>query len=277
MNAVYVWGLAGALEGQVVLRLEDHDRGRFRGEYEAAILDDLEWLGLVPDLGGIAAFRAGPSPYRQSDGVARYEAALDLLRRRGLTYGCECSRASRAPDDVADDGDERRYPGTCRGLGLHEAPGRRVRVRMDPGSERFIELGNGTQAQDPADQCGDIVARDVAGAWTYQFAVTVDDVAQEITLVIRGLDLLASTGRQIRLARLLGRTVPPVFLHHPLVTDAAGRKLSKRDLAKSIGDHRAAGRTPESLLGEAAFLGGLVPEKRPIAAAELSALFVGIS
>lgn len=273
MNAVYVWGLAGALDGQVVLRLEDHDRGRFRAEYEAAILDDLEWLGLVPDLGGIAAFRAGPSPYRQSDGVARYVAALDVLRRRGLTYACECSRASQAHDDVADDGDERRYPGTCRDRGLHDAPGRRIRVRMDPGLERFVDLRKGTQAQDPAAQCGDIVARDVAGDWTYQFAVTVDDLAQEITLVIRGLDLLASTGRQLRLARLLGREVPPAFLHHPLVTDAAGRKLSKRDFATSIGEHRAAGRTPESLLGEAAFQGGLLPSPRPLAAAELPGLF----
>jgi glutamyl-tRNA synthetase/glutamyl-Q tRNA(Asp) synthetase len=254
----------------VVLRLEDHDRGRFRAEYEAAILDDLEWLGLAPDLGDIASFRAGPSPYRQSDGVARYAVALDALQERGVTYACECSRAS---GEVAEDGSERRYPGTCRERGLSAAPGRRIRVRMDPGLERFVDFGKGTQAQDPADQCGDIVARDVAGAWSYQFAVTVDDMAQEVTLVIRGLDLQASTGRQVRLARLLGREVPPVFLHHPLVTDAAGRKLSKRDFAKSISEHRAAGRTPGSLLGEAAFLGGLLPTARPLTVTELPGLF----
>lgn len=270
VNAVYVWGLARALNGQVVLRLEDHDRGRFRPEYETAILDDLEWLGLVPDLGSIAGFRGGASPYRQSDGAERYETALDELRTRGLTYACECSRASQ----VRAAGDEEgRYPGRCRARGLSEERGRRIRVRMDPGVERFVDLGAGPAAQDPSAQCGDLVARDVAGDWSYQFAVVVDDLAQGITLVVRGLDLLASTGRQLRLARLLGRQVPPTFLHHPLVTDVTGRKLGKRDFARSIGEHRAAGRTPESLLGEAAFLGGLLPEARPIAVAELPGLF----
>lgn len=274
VSAVYVWGIARAIDGEVALRLEDHDRGRFRPEYETAILDDLDWLGLTPDLGTPAEFRAGPSPWRQSDRTARYAAALAELRDKGLTYACECSRSALARAGERDDGDEeRRYPGTCHDKGLPEAAGRRIRVRMEPGLERFDDLRLGPQAQDPSAQCGDLVARDVQGDWTYQFAVAVDDLDQGITLVIRGLDLLASTGRQIRLARLLGRGEPPRFLHHPLVTDAAGRKLSKRDFARSIGEHRAEGRTPESLLGEAAFLGGLLPQARPLAAAELGELF----
>ncbi|HEU5358231.1 MAG TPA: glutamate--tRNA ligase family protein [Gemmatimonadales bacterium] len=274
VNAVYVWGIARAIGGEVALRLEDHDRGRFRPEYEAAILDDLDWLGLTPDVGTTAEFRAGSSPWRQSDGSVRYEAALEKLRAMGLTYACECSRSTLARAGGRDDGEEeRRYPGTCRDKGLTEDAGRRIRVRMEPGVERFDDLRLGPQEQDPSAQCGDLVARDVQGDWTYQFAVAVDDYEQDISLVIRGLDLLASTGRQLRLARLLGRPEPPRYLHHPLVTDAAGRKLSKRDFARSIADHRAEGRTPESLLGEAAFLGGLRPEARPLGAAELPGLF----
>ena len=76
---------------------------------------------------------------------------------------------------------------------------------MDPGAERFDDLRLGPQVQDPSRQCGDVLIRDRQGNWTYQFAVTVDDWLQEIDLVIRGEDLLASTGRQIRLAHLLGR------------------------------------------------------------------------
>lgn len=272
VNAVYVWGLTRRLGGRVLLRLEDHDRRRFRPEYEQSILDDLDWLGLVPDLGPTSSFRAGESPYRQSDNDARYRDALERLRERGLVYACDCSRTDVAPSEPAP-GTEPRYPGTCRDRDLADAPGRRLRVRMDPGVESFTDLRLGPQAQEPAAQCGDVVARDADGQWTYQFAVTVDDEVQGITLVIRGADLLSSTGRQIRLARLLGRRHLPAWYHHPLVTDAAGRKLSKRDFAKSLRDWRAEGRTPESLLGEAAFLGGLLPEARPLAVAELPGLF----
>ena len=86
-----------------------------------------------------------------------------------------------------------------------------------PTTERFDDLVHGPQQQRPADQCGDLLVRDREGNWTYQFAAAVDDLAQAVTLVIRGDDLRRSTGRQIQLARLLGRTEPPRFLHHPLV------------------------------------------------------------
>ena len=278
VNAVYVWGIARAIDAEVALRLEDHDRGRFRPEYETAILDDLDWLGLTPDLGATAEFRAGASPWRQSDRATRYAAALAELRSKGLTYACECSRSALAHAGEQNDGEEeRRYPGTCRDKGLPEAAGRRIRVRIEPGIERFDDVRLGPQEQDPSAQCGDLVARDVQGDWTYQFAVAVDDLDQDITLVIRGLDLLGSTGRQLRLARLLGRRDPSRYLHHPLVTDGAGRKLSKRDFARSLADHRAEGRTAESLLGEAAYLGGLLPEARPVPVKDLPELFADIA
>lgn len=270
VNAIHVWGIARATDAQVALRLEDHDRRRFRPEYEASILDDLDWLGLTPDLGSTAEFRAGPTPWRQSSSHARYEEALARLTGQGLVYACACSRAVVGAD--AAPGEEPRYAGTCRDRGL-PFDGHRLRVRLGDGSESFKDLRLGEQRQRPDQQCGDLAIRDANGDWTYQFAVTVDDLSQEISLVIRGEDLLSSTGRQIRLARLLGRSAPPRFLHHPLVTDASGRKLSKRDFARSLRDHRAEGRTPEALIGEAAHLAGLIDRPRPLAVAELPGLF----
>ncbi|MGH7591345.1 MAG: glutamate--tRNA ligase family protein [Gemmatimonadales bacterium] len=275
VNAVYVWGIGHGRGGTVVLRLEDHDRTRFKPEFETSILDDLDWLGLVSDGGTTAEFRSGGSEFRQSDNADRYQRALDALSHRGLVYVCDCRRADREPPD-ADGANEPCYPGICRDRALDDGPGRRLRIRMDPGREGFRDLALGPQHQDPASQCGDLVARDAAGNWSYQFAVTVDDAVHRIDLVIRGRDLLGSTGRQIRLARLLGRDTPPAYYHHPLVIGADGRKLSKREFAKGIRDLRAEGRSPESVLGEAAYLGGLLPAPRDLPASELPDLFAKI-
>jgi glutamyl/glutaminyl-tRNA synthetase len=133
------------------------------------------------------------------------------------------------------------------------------RVRMEPGVERFFDELLGPQEQDPSAQCGDVLVRDRLTNWTYQFAATVDDHLQKITDVIRGADLLASTGRQIRLARLLGRTTPPRFWHHPLVMKSPTQKLSKSDGDTGIRDLRAAGWTKEAVLEKARSLGRLVP------------------
>jgi len=112
---------------------------------------------------------------------------------------------------------------------------------MDEGVEPFDDLRLGPQHQEPSTQCGDLLIRDRLGNWTYQFAVTVDDCLQEIDLVIRGIDLLESTGRQIRLARLLGRQTPPCFLHHGLVMKSETQKLSKSDRDTGVRDLRASG------------------------------------
>jgi glutamyl-tRNA synthetase/glutamyl-Q tRNA(Asp) synthetase len=118
---------------------------------------------------------------------------------------------------------------------------------MEPGIEAFDDLRLGVQQQDPSVQCGDVLVRDRLGNWTYQFAVTVDDWRQGINLVIRGTDLLASTGRQIRLGRLLGRSRPPEFLHHPLVMKSPAQKLSKSTGDTGIGDLRARGLSREAV------------------------------
>ena len=125
------------------------------------------------------------------------------------------------------------------------------RLRIDPGAEPFEDGLCGWQSQDPSAQCGDLLLRDRLGNWTYQFAVTVDDFDQGVTDVIRGTDLLESTGRQIRLARLLGRPSPARFWHHPLVMKSATEKLSKSDGDSGVRDLRAAGSSAEEVLGRA--------------------------
>jgi len=212
----------------VLLRIEDHDRQRSRKEYEDAILDDLAWLGFVAD---------GPL-VRQSERDHIYEDALDSLRPRGLVYACACSRTSY---------DGERYPGTCADRQMAEAPGLGLRIRLEPTVERFDDLRLGPQAQQPSAQCGDLLARDREGNWTYQFAVVVDDWQQGVNLVVRGEDLLDSTGRQIQLARLLGRAEPPRFLHHELLMKSASQKLSKSDGDTGVRELRARGLTPEQV------------------------------
>lgn len=236
VNALHVWGFAQAHGGRVLLRIEDHDGQRSRPEYEASILDDLRWLG----------FTADESPVRQSARGVIYERALDRLRDAGLVYACECSRREIA--DSGGGGAELRYPGTCAAKRLPEQPGRAIRVRLERSTERFHDLLQGEQVQVPAEQCGDLLAVDRNGWWTYQFAVTVDDMEQGITHVIRGVDLLPSTGRQIQLARLLGRTEPPTFLHHPLVMKSLAQKVSKSDGDTGIREMRAAGQSAHAVL-----------------------------
>jgi glutamyl/glutaminyl-tRNA synthetase len=124
---------------------------------------------------------------------------------------------------------------------------------MDPGVETFDDELLGRQEQDPSAQCGDLLIRDRRGNWTYQFAVTVDDWRQGIDLVVRGIDLLDSTGRQLRLARLLGRERPPAFRHHPLIMKSRHQKLSKSDRDTGVRDLRASGWTRERVI-EAALL-----------------------
>jgi glutamyl-tRNA synthetase/glutamyl-Q tRNA(Asp) synthetase len=264
LNAIYVWGIARRAGGRVLLRIEDHDRTRSRPEYEQAILEDLDWLGFAADAG----------PVRQSERGAIYESALERLRAQQLLYACECSRSAIAA--ASQPGQEPRYPGTCRDKHLIERAGLGLRVRLSPSVERFDDLRHGPRAQRPFDEFGDVLVRDRDGNWTYQFAVTVDDDAQGVTLVIRGDDLLSSTGRQIQLARLLGRSTPPRFLHHPLVMKSATQKLSKADRDTSVRDLRSAGWPAAAVVGRAAARAGLIDRERPLSIDEVPALVSGV-
>jgi glutamyl/glutaminyl-tRNA synthetase len=258
VNAVQVWRETRARGGRILLRIEDHDRQRSRPEFESALLEDLAWLGFAAD---------GPL-VRQSERGALYDEALARLRERGLVYACSCSRGDieqanlklrATPDAVRafqPPDAELRYPGTCRARRLPDAAGCGLRVVLEPTVERFVDLRHGPQEQRPSEQCGDLLVRDRDGNWTYQFAATVDDSVQGVTLVIRGDDLLASTGRQIQLARLLGRVEPPEFLHHSLIMKSADQKLSKSDRDTGIRDLRAAGWTPGQVIERALSLAG---------------------
>jgi glutamyl-Q tRNA(Asp) synthetase len=255
LNAHYVWTMARDRGARVLLRIEDHDRERCRPEYEAALLDDLDWLGFVPDLYPTADFRQGHCDSRQSDRKPIYEDAARELAARGLLYGCGCSRAdiARAGGTSGSDG-EMAYPGTCRDRGLPLDPGNpglAWRIRIEPGDEAFDDLLLGPQHQSPHAQCGDLVIRDRLGNWTYQFVASVDDFRQGIDLVIRGRDLLSSTGRQIHIARLLGRAEPAAFAHHELIMKAPTQKLSKSDGDTGVRALRAAGWTRDQVVSAA--------------------------
>lgn len=281
LSAAFVWGVTRALGGKVLLRIEDHDRQRSRPEFESEILNDLQWLGFTWD---------GPV-VRQSARGDIYSQKADELRARGLVYVCSCSRTqieSAEPGDKSGvarrfQPSEVHYPGICRDRGLADRPGVGLRVRLDPSVERFDDLLLGPQEQHPWEQCGDMLIRDREGNWTYQFAATVDDYLQGVTLVIRGQDLLPSTGRQLQLARLLGRADRPRFLHHPLVMRGPSRgrtpkhtsqsqKLSKSDGDTGISLLRARGWTPARLIGESLARAGILPPGQELDADAVSSI-----
>ena len=239
-NAIHVWEFAKSRGARVLLRIEDHDRQRARSEFDASIREDLSWLGLQPD-------EEAP---RQSERGSVYLEMVEELRRNGLVYGCACSRQEISSQSRTNP-HELRYSGTCRDLNLGLDAGRAWRVRMEPGTESFVDGTLGPRVQDPASQCGDVLIRDRLGNWTYQFAVAIDDYLQGVTHVIRGVDLLPSTGRQIRLARLAGRVTPAEFRHHGLLMRTPTQKLSKSHGDTGVRELRQKGWSAEEVMARA--------------------------
>ncbi len=232
--------------GRLILRSEDLDRGRVRAEFCRAMLEDLRWFGVEwqegPDVGG------GCGPYEQSQRMEFYRGALEKLRAGGFLFPCSCSRQEvlRALGAPHAGEEEPLYPGTCRD---RVAGGRHCAWRFRvPDGERvaFVDGREGPQEFVAGRDFGDFVVWTREGFPAYQLAVVVDDAAMGVTEVVRGADLLASTARQLLLYRALGLT-PPGFYHCPLMTDAAGVRLAKRQDALSLRALRAAGRTPEEL------------------------------
>ena len=133
--------------------------------------------------------------------------------------------------------------------------------------DRFIDwhdLRLGDFHENPKLQCGDFPIRDREGQWTYQFAVCVDDIDENITHIVRGEDIRNSTARQIALMQTLGRTKLPIYLHHPLIFDTNNKKLSKRELAHSLRQDKEAGVTPETLFGRVLYKTHLTEKESPI-------------
>lgn len=257
-NAIYVWGLARRAGGRVLLRIEDHDRQRCRPEYESALLDDLDRLGIAADEPSTDDFRAGRSPYRQSDNGSIYAAAVESLSRDAEVYACDCSRSTFAAwrSSNGRPWSGAGCPGDCGRRGLERRDDLGLRVALGDGNEAWDDVLLGRRSG-PVAPDGDLLVRDRHGNWTYALCVVVDDLRHGIDFVVRGEDLVDSTPVQIRLGRRLGRAAPPRFAHHPLVRRPDGSKLSKADGATAVGELLDAGSSPAALFGEAAFRVGL--------------------
>lgn len=250
--AIFCAARARATGARLAMRIEDIDTPRVVPGAEAALLADLRWLGLDWDEGP----DAGPAaPYRQSQRTALYEAALDLLALRGMTYLCDCSRAEIARVASAPHaGDEGpRYPGTCRAHGMAPRAFRRppaVRLAVPEGAAARVRVDDaivGCFEEDVAASTGDFVLRRGDGVFAYQLAVVVDDLAMGITEVVRGADLASSAARQVLLAQMLGGR-GWAFAHLPLVVAPDGARLAKRGKGMTLREQRAAGRDPQELV-----------------------------
>lgn len=235
---------------QFHLRIEDIDHARCKPEYEAAIFDDLRWLGLTWQ----------KPVMRQSDRIAAYGDAIAHLCNMGLAYHCTCTRgdirtALAAPQEgapiIGPDGPV--YPGTCRGKAHQHGA---IRLNMSAamariGEARFTETGTWAgehlhTAAQMIETVGDIVLarRDIGTS--YHIAVVVDDAAQAITEVTRGEDLFEATAIHVVLQRLLGLPTPS-YHHHRLIRDDQGKRLAKRDDARALAKYRAEGATPADI------------------------------
>jgi glutamyl-Q tRNA(Asp) synthetase len=247
------WRAARQAGGRFLLRIEDIDEGRCRPEFEAAIREDLAWLGLDWD---------GPV-WRQSERLPVYAAALERLRAMGVLYPCFCTRkdiqAEIARIGSAPHGpDGPLYPGTCRGLSEAERAARLAAgvphaLRLDvakaaalAGPLTWHDREAGRRQASP-EMLGDAVLARKDLATSYHLSVVVDDAAQGVTLVTRGLDLFHATHLH-RLLQALLCLPEPDYLHHRLLTDAAGARLAKRTDAASIRALRQAGRAPAEAL-----------------------------
>lgn len=263
-SALVGWHAARRAGGRFLLRIEDIDQTRCRPEFTAAIFEDLSWLGLDWD-----------GPVRiQSEHLADYRAALDRLAREGLIYPCFCTRAEIKSEvaraDAAPHGREGPlYPGTCRALAPTEreakmAGGAPFALRLDVaralarvGPQSWDDDIAGAVAADPLSH-GDVVLARKETPTSYHLAVSIDDALQGVTLVTRGADLFAATHVHRLLQALLDLPTPR-YRHHPLVTDASGRRFAKRDRAMTLRELRAGGRAPAEVRAMAGFGDAISP------------------
>lgn len=270
-TALLVWLDARARGGTLVLRMEDLDRRREVPGAARQILEDLRWLGLDwdegPDVGGPFG------PYTQSERFERYEAALDELRAGGLVYPCVCTRkelqaAAALQEEMTDEGP--RYPGTCVQRGFESVGNQPHALRFRAADENvsFTDRVQGAYSQNVQEVVGDFVVRRKDAVAAYQLAVVLDDIAMEITDVVRGADLLGSTPRQILLYRAMEKE-PPVWAHVPLMLSTSGEKFSKRERDVCVGSLQKAGRSAQEIVGFLAHSAGLIDRPEPATPAKL--------
>ncbi len=246
-SALTGWQRARARGGRFCLRIEDIDSTRCRPQFDAAILADLAWLGIDWD---------GPV-LRQSQRLAVYAEAVAQLRGRGLLYPCFCSRADIAAAVAAPHGpDGPRYTGTCRHLSQDERAehmaAKAFAWRLDIGAAlaqtgrlNWIDAEAGRVAADPLAGGDIVIARKDLGV-SYHLAVVIDDAAQGVTEVVRGIDLFPASHVQRLLQALLGLP-ETTYYHHRLIMAPDGRRLAKRDQGATLASLRAGGTGPEEL------------------------------
>ncbi len=271
-TALLAWLQTRLAGGHFILRIEDLDLPRSRPEYIDEIIRDLRWLGLDWDEGPDAG---GPNgPYLQSQRGELYENAFERLRAQGRLFPCYCSRkdiahAASAPHGPAHSGI---YPGTCRHFdGSGDTPKNRHAAWRYRTHANAIELRDEISApliQVMDTDVGDFVVRRADGIFAYQLAVAVDDALMGITDVLRGADLLDSTPRQLDLLQSLGLPLPR-YWHVPLLHDAQGRRLAKRDGASGLAPLRARKITPQAVVGQLAASIGLLARAEPLSTTEL--------
>ena len=257
-SALFDHALCTRANGRVLLRIEDIDRTRSRPVFEAAIYRDLEWLGVAWEM----------PVRRQSEHMAAYKEALDGLRARELVYPAfmtrrEITRAASDPAWPRDPDGAPLYPDRDRNLGKKQIDERIAagephawRLRTDLAMEEagplaWQEEGTGPDGEDGIvaarpDLWGDFIVARKDVPTSYHLAVVLDDALQGVTHVVRGRDLFHATAAHLLLQRLLGLP-SPVYHHHPLITDQAGRKLSKSDGATSLRALRNDGATPAGI------------------------------
>lgn len=262
-SALLAWLSARSQGGEFVLRIEDIDQQRSREEYARQIDDDLRWLGMDWD-----------ERYVQSERFDIYAEHLNIIKEKGLTYPCYCTRADIMATQAPHESDGRVvYKGTCRNLTSPPVNGRKgaTRVMVPDRDIAYIDGHYGEQSVNLARQCGDFILRRADGAWAYQLAVVVDDALMGITEVVRGRDLLLSVPQQQYLFSLLGYAAPQYF-HIPLLCNEAGQRLSKRDKSLDMGALRER-YCAEEIIGMLAFHAGIIDRPEPIKAQNLIPLF----
>ncbi len=265
-SALMAWLSVRSQGGEMVLRIEDLDPDRCRPEYAEALKDDLIWLGLDWD--------REQTP--QSRRTAAYEAQFRRLSAMGLVYPCYCTRGELHAASAPHAADGRLiYAGTCRGLTAAQRAAKTKtpawRLSVPDQVYGFDDGLQGHFEENLARDCGDFIIRRADGVYAYQLAVVTDDGQGGVTEVVRGMDLLDSTPRQLYLYALLGLT-PPRFYHVPLLTAPDGRRLSKRDRDRDLGVLRQTV-TAEALLGRLAALAGILDRPEAVSARELAAEF----
>ncbi|BCX88920.1 nondiscriminating glutamyl-tRNA synthetase [Methylomarinovum tepidoasis] len=258
-----------------LLRIEDTDRERCRTEYVAALIEDLQWLGIDWDEG---PHSAAPDDYFQSRRQAIYDRYYACLEQAGSAYPCFCS-----PEELAQirarqraAGQPPRYPGTCARLSPEEVEARlarglksTLRFRVPPGRQiTFDDLIRGPQAF-RSDDIGDFIIRRADGTPAFLFCNAVDDALMAVTHVLRGEDHLANTPRQLLILEAL-RLTPPRYGHLPLILGDDGAPLSKRNGSRSIRELRQQGYLPLAVVNLLARLGHHYREEALLTLAELS-------